>query len=105
MAADGTQGHGIRKSFGTMQPSLIAVRTWLKQLNVTPIAMEFTGVYWMPVRNVLEVAIGQRLEFKLLNDWQDVGQRADLGERRFFCRRLRVIQHGDDQPIKQIGLG
>jgi hypothetical protein len=30
---------------------------------------------------VLEVAIGERLELKLLNDWQEVGQRADLGER------------------------
>jgi transposase len=54
MAADGTQGQGIRKSFGTMQSSLIALRTWLKQLKVTHIAMESTGVYWIPVWNVLE---------------------------------------------------
>ena len=49
MAADGTQGHGNRKSYGTMQSQLVALRTWLKQLKVTHIAMESTGVYWMPV--------------------------------------------------------
>lgn len=54
MAADGTQGQGIRKSYGTMQSQLVALRTWLKQLKVTHIAMESTGVYWMPVWNVLE---------------------------------------------------
>lgn len=54
MAPDGTQGQSVRKSFGTMQSSLIGLRTWLKQLKVTHIAMESTGVYWMPVWNVLE---------------------------------------------------
>jgi len=29
---------------------------------------------------VLQVAIGERLELKLLNDGQEVGQRTDLGE-------------------------
>ena len=37
-----------------MQSALIALRTWLKQLKVTHIAMESTGVYWMTVWNVLK---------------------------------------------------
>jgi hypothetical protein len=35
---------------------------------------------------VLEVAIGERLELKLLNDGQEVCQRTDLGERRQVLR-------------------
>jgi transposase len=54
LAPDGTQGPGVRKVYGTMQAQLIALRIWLKQLKVTDIAMESTGVYWMPVWNVLE---------------------------------------------------
>ena len=42
-APDGTQGPGVRKSYGTMQVQLIALRTWLKQMKVTHIAMESTG--------------------------------------------------------------
>ena len=37
-----------------MQGQVIALRTWLKQMKVTHIAMESTGVYWMPIWNVLE---------------------------------------------------
>ena len=33
---------------------LIRMRVWLKQLKVTEIAMESTGVYWRPLWNVLE---------------------------------------------------
>lgn len=54
LAPDGTRGKGVRKSFGTMHAALVNLRTWLKLLKVTGIAMESTGIYWMPVWQVLE---------------------------------------------------
>jgi transposase len=51
---DGEGGEGVVKSFGTFRTELTRMRGWLKQLRVTEIAMESTGVYWRPVWNVLE---------------------------------------------------
>jgi transposase len=50
----GSEAKAIRKTFGTFRNDLIRMRTWLKQLKVTEIAMESTGVYWRPVWNVFE---------------------------------------------------
>lgn len=50
----GVEGQAIRKTYGTFRNELIRMRVWLKQLKVTEIAMESTGVYWRPVWNVLE---------------------------------------------------
>jgi len=50
----GGEGNAIRKTYGTFRNDLVRMRVWLKQLKVTEIAMESTGVYWRPVWNVLE---------------------------------------------------
>lgn len=50
----GVEGKAVRKTYGTFRNELIRMRVWLKQLKVTEIAMESTGVYWRPVWNVLE---------------------------------------------------
>jgi transposase len=50
----GSEGKAIRKTYGTFRSDLIRMRIWLKQLKVTEIAMESTGVYWRPVWNVFE---------------------------------------------------
>jgi transposase len=41
----GGEGKTIRKTYGTFRNDLIRMRTWFKQLKVTEIAMESTGVY------------------------------------------------------------
>lgn len=40
--------------FGTFTQELERLRSWLKQHKVRQVAMESTGVYWIPVWNVLE---------------------------------------------------
>jgi transposase len=50
----GIEGKVARKIYGTFRNDLIRLRIWLKQLKVTEIAMESTGVYWRPLWNVLE---------------------------------------------------
>ena len=50
----GGEGKVSRKIYHTFRNDLIKLRVWLKQLKVTEIAMESTGVYWRPLWNVLE---------------------------------------------------
>jgi transposase len=42
------------RAFGTMSEDLLELRHWLKDAQVTHVAMESTGVYWQPVYNLLE---------------------------------------------------
>lgn len=51
------RGAGIKeetRSFDGFTESIEQMRDWLKELSVTHIAMESTGVYWKPVFNILE---------------------------------------------------
>lgn len=42
------------REFGTFTADLEALASWLKQCGVTTVAMESTGVYWIPVFELLE---------------------------------------------------
>ena len=42
--------------FGTVTSQLHALRDWLKSQGVRSVAMEATGVYWLPLFGVLEAA-------------------------------------------------
>ena len=42
------------RDFGTMTADLEALRDWLRELGVTHVGMESTGVYWKPVHTILE---------------------------------------------------
>ena len=37
------------RAFGTFTPDLHALADWLVQCEVTSVAMESTGVYWIPI--------------------------------------------------------
>jgi transposase len=43
---------GVRK-FGAMTPDLEALAAWLKECGVTTVAMEATGVFWIPLYDLL----------------------------------------------------
>src|ERR1700685_4354750 len=42
------------RPFGTFTADLEAFADWLQACRVTPVAMEATGVYWIPVFQILE---------------------------------------------------
>jgi len=44
------------RCFGTLTPDLQALAAWLKRCGIKTVAMESTGVYWIPVYEVLEAA-------------------------------------------------
>src|SRR5688572_19595317 len=52
--APGRKPKKVVRTFGTMQRDIEDLRTWLKSFDVTDVAMEGTGVYWMPVYALLE---------------------------------------------------
>lgn len=42
------------REFGCYTPDLAAMADWLKQCQIETVAMESTGVYWIPVFQMLE---------------------------------------------------
>src|SRR5262249_15343524 len=50
---EGRDGGAVR-SFGTYTSDLVGLADWLQQCGVTTVAMESTGVYWIPVYELLE---------------------------------------------------
>ena len=55
---------GPPEVFGTVTTELYRLRDWLKERGVKSIAMEATGVYWLPLYGVLEAA---ELEVLMVN--------------------------------------
>ena len=80
--------------FGTFTADLERLRDWLQEHGVQQIAMESTGVFWMPVWNVLERAESKPFELTLINP-QHVhalpGRKTDQRD----CRRIAELhQYG-----------
>jgi len=44
------------RTFPTFTEDLHALRDWLKECAITTVAMESTGVYWIPLFQILEAA-------------------------------------------------
>jgi hypothetical protein len=42
------------RRFGTFTQDLLALARWLKQCGIRTVAMEATGVYWIPLFQILE---------------------------------------------------
>jgi len=53
--------------FGTTTPELLRLGEWLKQQKVNTVAMESTGVYWVPIFEILD---SQGMEVLLANSRQ-----------------------------------
>jgi transposase len=73
--------------FSTMTADLLALRDWLRELGVTHVAMEATGVFWKPVYYVLE----DDFELLLVNarHVKNVpGRKTDTGDAQWLCQLL-----------------
>lgn len=94
--------------FGTFTQHLEQLRQWLKQRRVRHLAMESTGVYWIPVWNVLESG-GHKFELTLVNP---TAVRALQGQKtdRIDARRIaEYLQYGllrgsfiPPRPVRQM---
>jgi len=68
------------KVFGTVTSQLHALRDWLLAQGVHSVAMEATGVYWLPLYGVLEAA---HLEVRMVNGRQTrnlPGRKTDMAD-------------------------
>jgi len=91
--------------FGTFTQELERLRAWLKQHKVRQVAMESTGVYWIPIWNVLE----RSFTLTLVNP---AAVRALQGQKtdRIDARRIaEYLQYGllrgsfiPPQPIREL---
>lgn len=92
--------------FGTFTRDLLRLRKWLRERGVRKVAMESTGVYWIPVWNILE---GGSLDLMLVNP---ATVRALQGKKtdRIDARRIaEYLQYGllsgsfvPPKPVRQL---
>lgn len=54
LSGEGTRPHKLIQQFSTVKEGLEELRAWIAEQGVTHVAMEGTGVYWMPVYVLLE---------------------------------------------------
>jgi len=87
--ADGKKRQEVR-SFGTMTADLLKLSDWLREHEVTHVAMEATGVYWRPVWAVLE----DQFELMLVNPYHIKvipGRKTDAKDCEWIAD---LLQHG-----------
>jgi transposase len=100
---DGRGGReDLRARYSTMTADLLALRDWLKELGVTHVAMESSGVYWKPVYYVLE----DEFELLLVNA-QHVknlpGRKTDMKDAEWLCQLLECgLLRGSFVPPREI---
>ncbi len=56
VGAAGRRASRETRTFGAMKRDLTALRDWLREMGVTHVGMEATGVYWQPIHAALEDA-------------------------------------------------
>jgi transposase len=84
----GSSVQSATKTFGTMTGEILAMSDWLREQQVTHVAMEATGVYWKPIYNLLE----EVFELLVVNA-QHIkalpGRKTDVQDAEWICDLLR----------------
>jgi transposase len=98
-------GMGIKKEIRTylaMTNDLLRLKAWLKEREITHVAMESTGVYWKPIFNILEDAF----EVILVNARHVKhvpGRKTDVLDSEWLCKLLRSgLVRGSFIPPKEV---
>lgn len=98
-------GEGIKKetrTYSAMTNDLLRLKEWLKEAEITHVAMESTGIYWKPVFNILE----DSFEVVLVNarHIKNVpGRKTDVKDSEWLCKLLRNgLVKGSFVPPKDI---
>lgn len=59
--------HSKIREFSTLIPDMIALRDWIVSQNCHLVAMESTGIYWMPIYEILEDAFSGDITLLIVN--------------------------------------
>ena len=81
-------GQAVR-TFGTMTADLEALARWLREVGVTLVAMESTGVYWQPVYTILEEAGLDRWVVNAQHIKAVPGRKTDVKDAAWLCQLVR----------------
>lgn len=94
------------REFTTLIPDMIALRDWIVSQNCHHVAMESTGIYWMPIYEILEEAFGSDITLLVVNarHMKNVpGKKTDMRDSEWISTLLRAgLLNGSFIPEKRI---
>ncbi len=77
------------RTFGTMTHELLELKSWLEAEGVTHVAMESTGVYWIPLHNLLEDGPFELLVVNARHVKAVPGRKTDVKDAEWLADLLR----------------
>lgn len=89
VAAVKTSAGTETRTFGTMTRELLELAEWLESERVSAVAMESTGVYWMPVFNLLEDRAFEVLVVNARHVKAVPGRKTDVKDAEWLADLLR----------------
>lgn len=102
----GKPTHSEIREFTTLIPDMIALRHWIVSQNCHHVAMESTGIYWMPVYEILEEAFSGDITLLVVNarHMKNVpGKKTDMRDSEWISTLLRAgLLNGSFIPEKRI---
>jgi transposase len=94
------------REFETFTNSLLELKTWLESHDCHHVAMESTGVYWLPVYEMLETAYNGEIQLLVANarHMRNVpGKKTDIKDSEWIAKLLRAgLLNGSFIPPKDI---
>jgi len=86
-------GKNVKKeirTFGTTTPELEHLARWLQENNVSDASIESTGVYWIPVYNILDEEFNIKLTLANARHIKNVpGRKTDVKDSEWLCKLLK----------------
>jgi len=94
------------REFSTLIPDLIALRKWIVSCGCHDVAMESTGIYWIPVYETLETAFDGDIHLLVVNPrhMKNVpGKKTDIRDAEWISSLLRAgLLNASFIPDKEI---
>jgi transposase len=94
------------REFETFTNSLLELKAWLESHDCHHVAMESTGVYWLPVYEILETAYNGEIQLLVANarHMRNVpGKKTDIKDSEWIAKLLRAgLLNGSFIPPKGI---
>ena len=94
------------REFTTLIPDMVALRDWIVSQNCHHVAMESTGIYWMPIYEILEDAFSGDITLLVVNarHMKNVpGKKTDMRDSGWISTLLRAgLLNGSFIPEKRI---
>ena len=90
MTGSGKNAKKELKKFGTMTDDIRNLGTWLKDNSIQDVAMESTGIYWVPIVNILEGEMGFNIALTNAKQIKNVlGKKTDIKDAQWICELFK----------------